>query len=212
MTRVAIVGGGPGGYEAALVAAQLGAEVTLVDSDGIGGSAVLTDCVPSKALISTAAYVGRVGQAAQMGVRPVEFPPDTLARLGRYAWPGNVRELLALLERYCVLNDSKAENAPLLEELLVEQQKLMLRSAGKSLPTGALAANVDARPGYSLKKDLDRIRREVIRKSIEHCGGDKQRAAKELGMSYTTLWRELREDEEGGAEAAPEKKGRKGGA
>lgn len=66
---VVVVGGGPGGYEAALVAAALGAAVTVVDVDGIGGACVLTDCVPSKALISTAAYVGRVGQAAQMGVR-----------------------------------------------------------------------------------------------------------------------------------------------
>jgi len=51
--RVAIVGGGPGGYEAALVAARLGAEVTLIERDGPGGSAVLTDCVPSKTLIAT---------------------------------------------------------------------------------------------------------------------------------------------------------------
>ena len=54
VSRVVIIGGGPGGYEAALVAAQLGAEVTVVDTDGVGGSAVLTDCVPSKTLIATA--------------------------------------------------------------------------------------------------------------------------------------------------------------
>ncbi|MES2866939.1 MAG: FAD-dependent oxidoreductase, partial [Actinomycetota bacterium] len=41
--RVAVLGGGPGGYEAALAAAQLGAEVTLVERVGVGGSAVLTD-------------------------------------------------------------------------------------------------------------------------------------------------------------------------
>jgi pyruvate/2-oxoglutarate dehydrogenase complex dihydrolipoamide dehydrogenase (E3) component len=40
--RVAIIGGGPGGYEAALTGAQLGAEVTLIERVGVGGSAVLT--------------------------------------------------------------------------------------------------------------------------------------------------------------------------
>lgn len=54
MTHVAIIGGGPGGYEAALVARQFGADVTVIDSDGIGGSCVHTDCVPSKALIAAA--------------------------------------------------------------------------------------------------------------------------------------------------------------
>jgi NAD(P)H dehydrogenase (quinone) len=66
--RVVIVGGGPGGYEAALVASQLGAQVTLVDSDGVGGSAVLTDCVPSKTLIATAELMTDVEGAAELGV------------------------------------------------------------------------------------------------------------------------------------------------
>ena len=66
--RVVILGGGPGGYEAALVAAQLGAEVTVVDSDGLGGSAVLTDCVPSKTLIATAELMTDVSTANELGV------------------------------------------------------------------------------------------------------------------------------------------------
>ncbi|MGI8645952.1 MAG: NAD(P)H-quinone dehydrogenase [Nocardioides sp.] len=68
MSRVVIVGGGPGGYESALVAAQLGAEVTVVDTDGLGGSAVLTDCVPSKTLIATSELMTEVGGAAELGV------------------------------------------------------------------------------------------------------------------------------------------------
>lgn len=68
VTRVAILGGGPGGYEAALVAAQLGAEVTVVDRDGIGGSAVLTDCVPSKTLIATAEVVTETQGSDELGV------------------------------------------------------------------------------------------------------------------------------------------------
>jgi len=69
VTSVVIVGGGPGGYEAALVAAQLRAEVTLVDSAGIGGSAVLTDCVPSKAFISVGEILDVFRDSGQLGVR-----------------------------------------------------------------------------------------------------------------------------------------------
>jgi dihydrolipoamide dehydrogenase len=68
MARVVIIGGGPGGYESALVAAQLGAEVTVVDTDGLGGSAVLTDCVPSKTLIATAEVMTEVTDAGELGL------------------------------------------------------------------------------------------------------------------------------------------------
>lgn len=55
VAKTIIIGGGPGGYEAALVARQLGVDVTLVEANAVGGSAVLTDVVPSKGLISIAA-------------------------------------------------------------------------------------------------------------------------------------------------------------
>ena len=64
-----IIGAGPGGYEAALVAAQLGATVTIVDSEGPGGSAVLTDCVPSKTLIATADLLAVTAEAGSLGIR-----------------------------------------------------------------------------------------------------------------------------------------------
>ncbi len=67
--HVVIIGGGPGGYESALVAARLGARVTVVDSDGLGGSAVLTDCVPSKTLIATAEFMSEAQQAKELGIR-----------------------------------------------------------------------------------------------------------------------------------------------
>jgi dihydrolipoamide dehydrogenase len=68
-TRVAVLGGGPGGYEAALVAAQLGAEVTVVERAGLGGAAVLTDVVPSKTLIATAEVMTLVDDSVELGVR-----------------------------------------------------------------------------------------------------------------------------------------------
>ena len=69
VTRVVIIGGGPGGYEAALVGSQLGGEVTLIEDDALGGSAVLTDCVPSKTLIATAEVMTDVRESADLGLR-----------------------------------------------------------------------------------------------------------------------------------------------
>lgn len=66
--RIAIIGGGPAGYESALVAAQLGAEVVVVDRDGLGGACVLTDCVPSKTLIATSERVSAFRDAYRVGV------------------------------------------------------------------------------------------------------------------------------------------------
>ena len=65
MTRVVIIGGGPGGYEAAFTAARAGASVTILEELGLGGSAVLTDCVPSKTLIATAALMTTTAVSAQ---------------------------------------------------------------------------------------------------------------------------------------------------
>jgi pyruvate/2-oxoglutarate dehydrogenase complex dihydrolipoamide dehydrogenase (E3) component len=65
---IAILGGGPGGYEAALVAAQLGAAVTVVDEDGLGGACVLTDCVPSKTLIESSSTMTSLSRAASLGL------------------------------------------------------------------------------------------------------------------------------------------------
>lgn len=93
--RVVIIGGGPGGYEAAHVAAQLGADVTIVDSDGVGGSAVLTDCVPSKTLIATAEVMSELSGAAELGVNFLDNEGDaaTAIRVDLAKVNGRVKQL-----------------------------------------------------------------------------------------------------------------------
>ena len=68
MTRIVIMGGGPAGYEAALVAAQHGADVTVVESDGVGGACVLYDCVPSKTFIASAGGRSAFRNAGELGI------------------------------------------------------------------------------------------------------------------------------------------------
>jgi NAD(P)H dehydrogenase (quinone) len=73
MTRIVIIGGGPAGYEAALVAAQLGADVAVIERDGIGGASVLTDCVPSKTFIASAGAMTAVRDSTVLGLRGTDL-------------------------------------------------------------------------------------------------------------------------------------------
>jgi dihydrolipoamide dehydrogenase len=69
-TRIVIIGGGPAGYEAALVAAARGREValvTVIDCDGIGGACVLWDCVPSKTFIASTGVRTEMRRAPDLG-------------------------------------------------------------------------------------------------------------------------------------------------
>lgn len=63
-----IIGGGPAGNAAASTAARLGASVTLIEKDLVGGAAHLWDCIPSKAMVATANSLANVRRARQLGI------------------------------------------------------------------------------------------------------------------------------------------------
>jgi len=67
-TEVLVVGGGPGGYVAAIRGAQLGLDVTVVEMESPGGTCLNHGCIPSKALISATDVAHRAGDAADMGI------------------------------------------------------------------------------------------------------------------------------------------------
>jgi dihydrolipoamide dehydrogenase len=83
--RFVIIGGGPAGNTAATHAARLGAEVTLIESDVVGGAAHLWDCIPSKAMIATGALMGDTRRAPGMGLERLEAELDFEALKGRIA-------------------------------------------------------------------------------------------------------------------------------
>jgi NAD(P)H dehydrogenase (quinone) len=74
--RFVIIGGGPAGNQAATHAARLGAEVTLVERDVVGGAAHLWDCIPSKAMIATGGALSQINQANGMGITDVSAHLD----------------------------------------------------------------------------------------------------------------------------------------
>ncbi len=97
--RFVVIGGGPAGNTAATTAARLGAEVTLVERDIVGGAAHLLDCIPSKAMIATGGAMNDMRRAGSMGLVHVEAELDFEALRARIVGienrlEGSVRGLL----------------------------------------------------------------------------------------------------------------------
>ncbi|MDH3292949.1 MAG: FAD-dependent oxidoreductase [Acidimicrobiia bacterium] len=74
--RFVIIGGGPAGTTCATHAARLGATVTLVEKDIVGGAAHLLDCIPSKAMIATGGAMAMMRRATEMGLATVDVKLD----------------------------------------------------------------------------------------------------------------------------------------
>ena len=73
---LAVLGGGPGGYVAALRAAQLGARVALVEKQWIGGTCLNVGCIPTKALMSSAEAYGEACRGEEFGFTAGPVAPD----------------------------------------------------------------------------------------------------------------------------------------
>jgi pyruvate/2-oxoglutarate dehydrogenase complex dihydrolipoamide dehydrogenase (E3) component len=82
-TRLVIIGGGPGGNTAATYAARLGAKVTLIERDIVGGAAHLWDCIPSKTMIATSGAMSFTRRIEGMGLVPQQATLDLEAQRRR---------------------------------------------------------------------------------------------------------------------------------
>jgi dihydrolipoamide dehydrogenase len=111
-TCFVIIGGGPAGNQAATHAARLGAQVTLVERDVVGGAAHLWDCIPSKAMIATGGAMAFARRISGMGLGEVEATLDVEAQ----------RKRIAEIENH--LNHS-------ITELLASQNVRIIRGTGR---------------------------------------------------------------------------------
>ena len=150
---VAIVGGGPGGYEAALSAAQLGADVTLVERAGVGGSAVITDVVPSKTLIATADAAVAIRNASELGVQL--FAKDDR---GKPLAPEVAINLAAVNQRLLSLARQQSDD---MRSSLLEAGVRIISGHGRLDGSGAVVVSTEA--GGT---DFDRIEAETLVVSV----------------------------------------------
>ena len=121
--------------------------------------------------------------AAEYGRDVVGFDAASVRRLERYPWPGNVRELRNLVERHVVLADQP-----------------MMRLEGLPDDTGetAVAAVTDNLP------TLAELEWRYIQQVLQHCDGNRGRAAALLGIDKSTLWRKLERYQRAGSPPRPE--------
>ena len=66
--QIAVIGAGPGGYVAALKAAQMGASVAIVESGPLGGTCLNNGCIPSKAILASAELMHHIQHAEELGI------------------------------------------------------------------------------------------------------------------------------------------------
>ncbi|WP_307220314.1 NAD(P)H-quinone dehydrogenase [Microbacterium sp. SORGH_AS_0888] len=150
---VAIIGGGPGGYEAALAAAQLGAEVTLVERAGVGGAAVITDVVPSKSLIATADAAVAIAASGDLGVQLFARGAD-----GKPLTPEIAINLSAVNKRLLSLARQQSDD---MRSSLVEAGVRIVSGHGRL--EGRDAVVVSTGPGGT---DFDRIEADTLVVSV----------------------------------------------
>lgn len=142
MTRIVIIGGGPAGYEAALVAAQYGADVTVVEREAAGGACVLHDCVPSKTYLASAVAGAALRRAAELGIQ-VDRERGEL-KVDVAAVHGRVKKL--------ALAQSADIRSRLLREgvnLLTGTARLADEAPGRALHRLAVTEVVDGHPRHS---------------------------------------------------------------
>jgi len=122
--HLVIIGGGPAGTAAATTAARLGADVTLIERDVVGGAAHLWDCVPSKAMIATGGMLDQIGVAPGMGLRVGRPDVDLVALRTRIE---HITQRLELQQR----------------NLLESQGVELVRGSGRLLDAHTVAASTD---------------------------------------------------------------------
>ncbi len=94
--RIAVLGGGPGGYSAAFEAARLGAEVVLIERERLGGTCLNWGCIPTKTILRSAHIVADTRHAAEFGLNAAVASVDVAALRSRKQ--GVVDELVGQIE------------------------------------------------------------------------------------------------------------------
>ncbi|MCG8481786.1 MAG: FAD-dependent oxidoreductase, partial [Clostridia bacterium] len=153
---IAIIGGGPGGYVAAIRAAQLGAKVTLIEKDRLGGTCLNYGCIPTKSFVKSAHLLDEIKHAEQFGILVDEPKADMAKIVDRKdevvsTLVGGIQYLLESWNIKYINGEAKLEG----EAIVVKNKKVDATIQAKNiiLAVGSTAVKLNI-PGADLEKVL----------------------------------------------------------
>lgn len=112
--------------------------------------------------------------------------PEMFRILAGHTWPGNIRELLSIVESYAVLLDGDAPDESLFRDTFLSQ------TAGGNPQPGGTPRSPAAIAPPPVGRVLQSMKRSMIKAAVEANNGNRHAAARQLGVSYNTVWRALR--------------------
>jgi dihydrolipoamide dehydrogenase len=161
---IIVIGGGPGGYPAAIRASQLGRRVALVEEQHLGGICLNWGCIPTKALLHSAELVHLMGRCEEFGVtaRDVQFDVAKLVKRSRKVskrLTAGVKHLLKKNKVTVFDGRGRLEGSGAVRVTMVEGEEVLLSASSVILATGARARVL---PGLEPDQNLVWTYREAM--------------------------------------------------
>jgi dihydrolipoamide dehydrogenase len=139
---VAIIGGGPGGYVAAIKAAHLGLKAILIEKDKLGGVCLNRGCIPTKALIGTAELLNKLQRAKEFGIQVKEYSYDFPAIMKRKEiiakrMSSGVEQLMKANQIRVIQGEGNILEPGVVEVINIEGKKELIKTKNIIIATGS---------------------------------------------------------------------------